>query len=71
MHSRAVGVRFILTGGVFVRMVRRRVVLASVAALAFPFPANSESPEELNVEVEEGGGVTMTRYAADRVGRRP
>ena len=71
MHSRAVGVRFILTGGVFVRMVRRRVVLASVAALAFPFPANSESPEELNVEVEEGGGVTMTRYAADRVGKRP
>jgi carboxymethylenebutenolidase len=50
--------------------VSRRVVLASIAVLALPFPANSESPEELNVEVDEGA-VGMTRYAADRVGKRP
>jgi carboxymethylenebutenolidase len=50
--------------------VSRRVVLASIAVLALPFPANSGSPEELNVEVDEGA-VGMTRYAADCVGKRP
>ena len=55
---------------VLVRMVSRRVVLANIAALTAPFPANSASPEELNVEAD-GGGVVMTRYAADRVGKHP
>jgi hypothetical protein len=55
---------------VLVRTVSRRVALASIAVLALPFPANSEPPEELNVEVNEGG-VAMTRYAGDRVGKRP
>ena len=36
-----------------VRTVSRRVALASIAVLALPFPANSESPEELNVDVDE------------------
>src|SRR5262245_50618470 len=53
-----------------VRTVSRRIALASIAALALPFPANSASPEELNVAADEGG-VAMTRYATDRIGNRP
>jgi carboxymethylenebutenolidase len=53
-----------------VRTVSRRVIFASIAALALLFPASSGSTEELNVDAAEGG-VSMTRYAADRVGRRP
>lgn len=53
-----------------VRTVSRRVALASIAVLTLPFPANSGSPKELNVEAGEGG-LAMTRYAADRVGKRP
>jgi carboxymethylenebutenolidase len=57
------------TGGV-VRAVSRRVVLSSIAALALAFSSNSGSPEELNVEADQGG-IGVTRYAADRVGKRP
>ena len=53
-----------------VRTVSRRVALASIAVLTLPFPANSGSPEELNVEADQGG-IDVTRYAADRVGKRP
>ena len=52
----------------FARTVSRLVTLASIAVLALPFPANSEPPEELNVEVD-AGPVAMTRYSADRVGK--
>ena len=55
---------------VLVRTVSRRIALASIAVLTLPFPANSGSPKELNVEADEGG-LAMTRYAADRVGKRP
>jgi carboxymethylenebutenolidase len=48
----------------------RRVVLSSIAALALAFSSKSGSSEELNVEANEGG-VGVTRYAADRVGKRP
>jgi carboxymethylenebutenolidase len=57
------------TGGV-VRAVSRRVVLSSIAALALAFSSNSGSPEELNVEADQGG-IDVTRYAAYRVGKRP
>jgi dienelactone hydrolase len=57
------------TGGV-VRAVSRRVVLSSIAVLALAFSSNSGSPEELNVEADEGG-IGVTRYAADRVEKRP
>jgi carboxymethylenebutenolidase len=50
--------------------VNRRIVLASIAALAIPLSAHSGLSEELNVDAAEGG-VAITRYAADRVGRRP
>jgi carboxymethylenebutenolidase len=71
VHSRADRVAAIYsdTGGV-VRAVSRRVVLSSIAALALAFSSNSGSPEELNVEADEGG-IGVTRYAADRVGKRP
>lgn len=52
------------------RTVGRRVALASIAALALAFSSNSGSPEELNVEANEGC-VGVTRYAAHRVGKRP
>jgi carboxymethylenebutenolidase len=53
-----------------VRAMSRQVVLSSIAALALAFSLKSGSSEELNVEANEGG-VGVTRYAADRVGKRP
>ncbi|MBV8362413.1 MAG: hypothetical protein JO189_31440 [Deltaproteobacteria bacterium] len=50
--------------------VHRRVVLVSIAALAAPFPAYSGSPEECNVNDDEGGAA-IAQYAADRAGKRP
>ena len=52
------------------RTLSRRVVLANIAALAIPLSAHSGFSEELNADAADGS-VAMTRYAADRVGRRP
>ena len=50
--------------------VNRRAVLASIAVLALPFPANSGLPEELSVDAEEGS-IALNRYPTDRIGKRP
>ena len=59
-----------MAGEIIVSGVHRRVVLVSIAALAAPFPAYSGSPEECNVNDDEGGAA-IAQYAADRAGKRP
>jgi carboxymethylenebutenolidase len=49
--------------------VNRRVVLGGMAAVAMVGPTNAKTPEEFNVEAEEGR-VALTRYPADHVGKR-
>jgi carboxymethylenebutenolidase len=70
VHSHADRVAEICSDTGVVRAMSRRVVLSSIAALALAFSSKSGSSEELNVEATEGG-VGVTRYAADRVGKRP
>jgi carboxymethylenebutenolidase len=55
---------------VLVSAVNRRVILASIAALALPLAANAGLPEELSV-VADNGSITVTRYKAGRAGKRP
>jgi carboxymethylenebutenolidase len=54
--------------------VNRRVVLGGMAALAMVRPADAKTPEELTPEelsvAADEGRVTLTRYAADHVGKR-
>jgi carboxymethylenebutenolidase len=52
------------------RTICRRAVLTALAALALPLRARAGSPEELSAAAEEGS-VPLTRYAADRAGKRP
>ena len=54
----------------YVSAVNRRVVLASIAALALPLAANAGLPEGLSV-VADDGSVTVTRYEAGRAGKSP
>jgi carboxymethylenebutenolidase len=50
--------------------INRRAVLGGIVALAIPVPGHAAAPEELSAEADEGS-VALTRYAADRVGKRP
>ena len=47
----------------------RRTVLGSIALFATVGPTAAGTPEQISLEAEEGG-VTLTRYAADQVGKR-
>jgi carboxymethylenebutenolidase len=48
--------------------INRRVALAGLALL-IGFPVRAATPEQLTVEAEEGR-IALTRFAADRAGRR-
>jgi carboxymethylenebutenolidase len=50
--------------------INRRAAMAGVALLAVCDPARAGPPEQLRVDAD-GGGVALTRYTADRAGRRP
>jgi carboxymethylenebutenolidase len=50
--------------------IDRRAAVAGLALLSLCRPARAEAPEQFGVDAEEGR-VALTRYAADRGGRRP
>lgn len=50
--------------------ISRRATLGAAAAFVMAGPARAAAPEELQVETEEGR-MALSRYAADRAGRRP
>jgi carboxymethylenebutenolidase len=50
--------------------ISRRGVLGGITAIVALLPARTASPEELNAGDDEGK-IPLTRYAADRTGKRP
>jgi carboxymethylenebutenolidase len=50
--------------------ISRRAALAGLVLLPLCGPAHAGVPEQLRVDADEGG-VALTRYRADRAGKRP
>jgi carboxymethylenebutenolidase len=50
--------------------INRRVALGGLALISMGYPARAATPEQLIVDADEGS-IALTRYAADRAGRRP
>ena len=51
-------------------VIDRRAVVAGLALLSLCRPAHAATPEQLSIDADDGP-VALTRYAADRAGRRP
>jgi carboxymethylenebutenolidase len=50
--------------------IDRRTAVSGLVLLSLCYPARAEAPERLNIDTSEGS-VALTRYAADRAGKRP
>ena len=49
--------------------ISRRTALAGLALVAVGVPARAHTPEQITIDADEGS-IALTRYAADRAGKR-